>query len=73
MNEYDKIKAEIECSEAEKENIFGDFKEGRCESCGETCVNQFLPENESILLRWRAKEWKDRIICCNCADDELDK
>ena len=41
---------------------------GECERCGEIVYNSNHPK-VTILHLWRARYWKDKIICTLCAEE----
>jgi hypothetical protein len=59
--------------ETKEINLWPDWTEGKCEICGEICVNQFLEKYGCIVYRWRAKYWKENVICTCCVDDLTDE
>jgi len=55
------------------DNLWPDWESGECELCGRICVNQFLEKNSNLLNLWRARYWKENIICTSCVDDLTEK
>lgn len=57
----------------EEINLWPNWELGACEICGETCCNQFLEKYWYMGNLWRAKYWKENVICTCCVDELTDE